>query len=224
MRKDVYVYEVARLDRPMVINGDWDKPQWRNARAVVIGNRMGSKPKFHPTTLAKMVYDAQGLYIIFQVKDCYVRCITDEINGPVWEDSCVEFFFAPDTGFPERYFNLEVNCGGTPLMHHNVIPGKEITVLRKKDIKRIEIAHTLPRIIDPEITDPVTWSIEYRIPTGMLEAYSPVTAPGPGITWKGNFYKIAENSSNPHYLTWSFVDNPEPDFHLPRFFGLLRFQ
>jgi hypothetical protein len=208
----------------MNIDADWNKPQWQHCNAVMIENYMGSIPKFRPTVQAKMMYDDENLYIIFSVRDRYVRCITKDINGPVWEDACVEFFFSPDTSFPERYFNLEINCGGTPLMHYNIIPGEDITMLAVNDIEMIEIAHSLPRIIDPEITEPVTWTIEYRIPLVLIQKYSNITRPEPGIIWKANFYKIAENSSNPHYLTWSFVDNIEPDFHLPQFFGLLRFQ
>jgi hypothetical protein len=222
--KNASVYEVARLVQSMEIDGDWNKPQWQQSKAVMAGNYMGSRPKFRPTAQAKMMYNDENLYVIFHVRDRYVRCITKDINGPVWEDACVEFFFSPDNNFPERYFNLEINCGGTPLMHYNIIPGIDITMLEVSDIEMIEIAHSLPRIIDPEITEPVIWTIEYRIPLVLIEKYSKITRPKPGINWKGNFYKIAENSSNPHYLTWSFVDNPEPDFHLPQFFGLLRFQ
>ncbi len=218
------VYEVLRLNKSIKINADWDKPEWQKSKAILIENYMGSKPKFHPAVQAKMMYDDENLYVIFQVKDRHVRCITKDINGPVWEDSCVEFFFSPDTSFPEKYFNLEINCGGTALMHYNVIAGKDITELETNDIEKIEIAHSLPQIIDPEITEPVTWTIEYRIPLALLEKYSHVTYPKSGINWKANFYKIAENSSNPHYLTWSVVNNEIPDFHLPQFFGLLKFQ
>jgi hypothetical protein len=170
------------------------------------------------------MYDDNNLYLIFQVKDRFVRCITTEYNGPVWEDSCVEFFFAPDSDQPLRYFNLEINCGGTPLMRYTIIPRKKFTTLSAADIKMIEIAHSLPRIVDPEIREPVIWSIEYRIPITMLEKYSRVTYPEPGTVWRANFYKISENSSNPHYITWSLVDVIAPDFHLPQFFGLLNFQ
>lgn len=221
--KNASEYEVFSLKQSMKIDGDWDKPQWQKSKAIVIENNMGSSPGFLPAVQAKMMYDDENLYIIFLVKDRYVRCITKDFNGPVWEDACVEFFFSPDTNFPERYFNLEINCGGTPLMHYNVIPGEEITILEINDIEMIEIAHSLPQIIDPEISEPVTWTIEYRIPLVLLEKYSKITHPEPGINWKANFYKIAENSSNPHYLTWSVVDNYKPDFHLPQFFGLLRF-
>jgi len=218
------LYRVVRLEKAMKIDGIWNKPQWEKVDPINISNFMGQKPEFKPVAIAKMMYDDKNLYLIFRVKDRFVRCITNEYNGPVWEDSCVEFFFSPDTSLPLLYFNLEVNCGGTPLMRYNLIPRKEFAKLEVEDIKKIEIAHSLPEIIDPEITEPVTWTIEYRIPISMLEKYAGVTHPKPGISWRANFYKVAENTSNPHYMTWSVVDNIKPDFHLPQFFGLLEFK
>ncbi len=223
MKKDS-VYNVARLKEPMKIDAKWDKPQWKNVPPIEITNYMGTIPAFKPEAQAKMMYDDKNLYVIFHVKDRYVRCITNEINGPVWEDSAVEFFFAPETEKPLLYFNLETNCGGTPLMHFNMVPRKESKQLSKEDIKMIEIAHTLPQIIDPEMKDPVTWTLEYRIPIAMLEKYSAITSPAKGVEWRANFYKIAENSSNPHYITWSVVDIEKPDFHRPEFFGKLIFE
>ncbi len=218
------VYNGARLKEPMKIDAVCDKPQWKKITPVEITNYMGAIPGFRPEAQAKMMYDDENIYLIFHVKDRYVRCLTNNINGPVWEDGAVEFFFAPDAGQPLLYFNLETNCGGTPLMHFNLVPRKESKALTVDDIKKIEIAHTLPQIIDPEMKDPVTWTLEYRIPLAMLEKYSPVTHPAKGVVWKANFYKIAENSSNPHYITWSLVENDKPDFHKPQFFGKLLFQ
>lgn len=218
------VYNVTRLKQPMKIDAVWDKPQWKNAQPVNITNYMGKMPGFKPEAQAKMMYDDENIYVIFHVKDRYVRCITDEINGPVWEDGAVEFFFAPDPGHPLLYFNLETNCGGTALMHYNLVPRKESRPLSKEEIQKIEIAHTLPQIIDPEMKEPVTWTLEYRIPLSILDKYSKVTRPGKGVEWKANFYKIAENSSNPHYITWSLVENDQPDFHKPEFFGRLIFE
>jgi hypothetical protein len=218
------LYTVARLNQPMKIDGNWDKPQWQGVQGIDIANYMGPVPAFRPVAKAKMMVDADNIYVIFQVHDQYVRCLTDKFNGPVWEDSAVEFFFAPDSDVPDHYFNLETNCGGTPLMHFNLVPRKESRDLEIEDIKKIEIFHSLPTIIDPEISEPVTWTLEYRIPLAMLEKYSKVTHPQKGVKWRANFYKIAENNSNHHYITWSFVDNPKPDFHLPKFFGTLIFE
>jgi hypothetical protein len=223
MKKESH-YNVARLKEPLTIDANWDKLQWQNVQAVDISNYMGDIPAFKPEAQAKMMYDDDNLYVIFHVKDQFVRCITNEINGPVWEDGAVEFFFAPDSKQPLLYFNLETNCGGTPLMHYNLVPRKESTELPKEEIEKIEIAHTLPQIIDPEMKDPVTWTLEYRIPIAMLEKYSIITHPKKGVEWRANFYKIAENNSNHHYITWSVVELDKPDFHRPEFFGRLIFE
>jgi hypothetical protein len=218
------VYKISRLKQPMKIDANWDKAQWKNVQPVDITNYMGDIPGFKPAAQAKMMYDDNNIYVIFHVNDRFVRCLTKDINGPVWEDGAVEFFFAPDSDKPLLYFNLETNCGGTPLMHFNLVPRKESKSLSKEDIQKIELAHTLPQIIDPEIKDPVTWTLEYRIPIAMLEKYSVITHPKSGVVWKANFYKIAENSTNPHYITWSVVENDKPDFHKPEFFGKIIFE
>jgi hypothetical protein len=223
MMKGTMVYKVCRAGQAPRIDGNFDKLAWKKAGIVLIGNRMGAKPAFMPYAQARMMYSRENLYLIFRVRDRYVRCLTAEINGPVWEDACIEFFFAPDTAQPGRYFNLEVNCLGIPLMHYNTVPDKEIRPLEPADIRKIEIANSLPGLIDPELKEPVTWTVEYRIPIGMLEKYSRITCPEPGVEWRANFYKIAENSSNPHYLTWSPVKSEVPNFHLPDYFGLLKF-
>ena len=221
--KNITEYNVIKIDLPVSIDSNWDKPQWKNIQAIDIKNEMGEKPLFAPKTQAKMMYDDKHLYVIFRVKDMYVRCQISEYNGSVYEESAVEFFFSPDPDFPDRYFNLEINCGGTPLMRYNDYDKKENQFLTVEDMKKVEIAHSLPRVVDPEITEPVTWTVEYRIPLNMLEKYSKIVRPQPGIEWRANFYKIAEKGTNVHFLTWSEVDNPVQDFHLPPFFGTLRF-
>jgi len=217
-------YKVVKLKQPIAIDGNWDKPQWQSVESVELIHYMGDIPRFRPIAQAKMMYDENNIYVIFKVQDRNVRCLAQEINGNVWEDAAVEFFFSPDVNYPLRYFNLETNCGGTPLMYYDIIPRKDFKILKVDEIKKIEIAHSLPEKIDPEITDLVTWTIEYRIPIEILQKYSNVTLPEKDVIWKANFYKIATNNSNPHFITWSFVDNPEPDFHLPQFYGTLKFQ
>jgi hypothetical protein len=221
--KTASVYEVTGLKGKMAIDGNWDKPEWKGVGKLEMRHFMGQEPAFRPFVLAKMMYDHENLYVIFRVNDRYVRCVTNQPNGPVWEDSCVEFFFSPDTGHPEKYFNLEVNCGGTPLMHYNVIPRKEFIEVSPGDIMKIQIAHSLPGLVDPEMREPVVWTIEYKIPLSILLKYSPVTLPEKGVVWRANFYKCAEKNSNPHFMTWAEVFNEKPDFHLPQFFGNLIF-
>jgi hypothetical protein len=217
-------YLVSKLKKPMKIDGNWNKAQWKKIETIKIENYMGTVSPFKPTVEAKMIYDADNVYVIFRVKDQFVKSIVTEYNGNVSGDSCVEFFFSPDSAEPLKYFNLEINAGGTPLIFYVTKALTEFVKLQAPDIKQIEIAHSLPSVVDPQIAEPVTWTIEYRIPLSMLKKFSNVTNPAPGVIWKANFYKTGSRTSNPNYITWNFVDNPRPNFHLPQFFGFLKFQ
>lgn len=214
------VYYVKKATGTIPINGIWDKDHWSDTKEVTLTNYMGEIPKFSPVTHAKMQYDRENLYLIFRVQDQYVSSLVQDYNGPVSRDACVEFFFSPDIQHPLHYFNLEINAGGTPLMRYN---GEERKPFTNEDIATIEIAHSLPKVVDPPIDDPVTWTIECRIPLKVLKRYGVVTPPQAGVAWRANFYKIASSSSNPHYITWSPVQHEVPNFHLPAYFGHLFF-
>ncbi len=220
------VYKVERLKKKLKIDADWNKAQWKKIEPIRITNYMGKIPAFKPEVQSKMMYDDANVYVIFQVKDRFVKSVVTEYNGNVSGDSCVEFFFSPDTNLPLNYFNLEINAGGTPLIFYinNPYPKAPFVKLPASDIDQIEIAHSLPSTIDPEITEPVTWTIEYRIPLSLLSKYSNITRPAKGVNWKANFYKTGSRTSNPNYITWAVVDNPRPNFHLPQFFGTIQFQ
>ena len=217
-------YYVYRLNGPLTIDGGWEKVPWQKVKFLELTNIMGNVPKHRPRTQVKVLYDDDNVYVIFRVEDRYVRAVAQEIHGRVWEDSCVEFFFTPDSDVENGYFNLEANCGGTILFHcHDRMKKKTIPV-KISDCEQIEIAHSLPKIIDPEITDPMTWTLEYRLPFAVLEKYWSLSRPCHGTIWRANFYKCGDKTSHPHWLTWSVVDYPKPNFHLPQFFGILEFK
>jgi hypothetical protein len=220
---DIAVYQVYLLKKPLKIDGNWNKKQWKETASIEIKYIMGEKPVFFPATEAKVRYDQENIYVIFRVKDQFVKCEVKDYNGPVYKDSCVEFFFSPDQANPLNYFNVEINCGGTILTHYVNGATKKHTLLEVEDLKKIEIAHTLPKVIENEITKPITWYIEYKIPLAVLEKYANVSRPQSGVVWKANFFKTASTTSNPHYLTWSYVNHPKPNFHLPEYFGTLVF-
>lgn len=217
-------YEVTATPKEIAIDGKWDKPVWEKVKPIRIENRMGEEPRFRPQTEAKMLYDATHVYVIFRVHDKFVKSTVTAYNGNVSGDSCVEFFFSPNSAEPGHYFNLEINAGGTPLIFFITNPRKESTRLSDNLIDKIEIAHSLPKVVNPEITEEVTWTIEYRIPLAILNQFTKVTMPEPGVTWRANFYKTGSSTSNPHYYTWSPVSNPVPNFHLPAYFGTLNFK
>ena len=108
-------------------------------------------------------------------------------------------------------------------MYHQVSRNHCSKELSDNDLDQIQIASSLPKLITKEIKQPVTWTLEYKLPFSILAKYTEVITPARGVEWKANFYKCADRSSHPHWLTWSIVDLPKPDFHRPEFFGTLIF-
>ncbi len=217
------IYEVVRKTIPVGGN-DWNKSPWDVARSVQIKNYMGNKPDHLPKAEVKLSYDDIFIYVFFKVEDKYVRAVVTEDQGNVWEDSCVEFFFTPDDDISKGYFNIEINCGGTMLFHFQKEPGKERIILPLSECNKIAVMHSLPKRNDPEIEDVVVWTVAYRVPIVLLEKYCEVVKPEAQSFWRVNYYKCADNTSHPHWLTWSPVELPSPNFHHSSSFGFLYFK
>ena len=117
-----------------------------------------------------------------------------------------------------------MNCGGTTLFCFQRAPRKDVVEIPESEHAKITIAHSLPKIVDPEIATPVAWTVEYRLPIEILQKHCAMTPPAPGVVWRANFYKCGDQTLHPHWLTWSPVAFPKPQFHLPEFFGELVFE
>ncbi len=216
-------YHINKLNNPVEINAVWDKYPWNDIEAIQLTNYMGEKPAHFPVTYAKVAYNEKAIYVIFHVEDQYVKAVHAKNQDAVYKDSCVEFFFIPDGKIEHGYFNLEMNCGGTMLFHHQIKPRSGSVAIIPEHISQIEVATTLPKIVDPEMAAKTSWVVEYRIPFSILKEYHDFANPSEGSEWKANFYKCADESSHPHWITWAPVKNPAPDFHLPEFFGTIEF-
>lgn len=216
-------YNVKRLDKPATIDANWNKDPWQETEAARLSNYMGDRPEHFPDTEVKLAYDDKAIYVIFRVEDRYVRSVHSNHQDPVYKDSCVEFFFIPEEGTENGYFNLEMNCGGTMLFHHQKQPRAGSVSIRKDHIDQVDVAASLPRVVDPEIREDTTWTVEYRIPFSILREYHQFDNPDAGTRWRANFYKCGDDTSHPHWLTWSPVDHPVPDFHRPENFGWIEF-
>ncbi len=223
-KKSGSAYKIQKLKTPPKIDAVWDKAPWNKIVAIPITNYMGEKPDHIPFTQAKIAYDNSALYVIFRVEDRYVKAVHKNNQEMVCKDSCVEFFFSPGNNSKKGYFNIEMNCGGVFLFNYQLTPKSERIKISDEDIQQIEVAHTMPKLVEQEIEDKTTWIVEYRIPFSILKKYYSFTAPESGTVWRANFYKCADHTSHPHWLTWAPVDYPTPNFHLPEYFGMVEFQ
>jgi hypothetical protein len=212
--------ESAPLDSP------WESPYWQRAEEARIDHFHPASSPHHPTVRARLRYDAANLFLRFRVEDRYVIAKHTQFQDPVWRDSCVEFFVQPRPS--SGYFNFEINCAGALLSYYiedcrRTPDGfARFTRLSPADGQRIEISHSLPSPVMSEQTDPVEWHVGCRIPLAVLEAYAGPVGDLAGQAGRGNFFKCADDSSHPHWASWSPIGE-ELNFHQPSYFAPIRF-
>ena len=168
---------------------------------------------FCPETSVELSNNHETLFLTFRVKGEQVRAVTTEDQGPVWEDSCVEFFCRVPG--EKRYFNFETNCIGAMVASHRVSRGEDIVRLTPEEMSRIRRHCTYPREA-VEASSPCDWEVSLEIPLSLIFRNRQPVFPQP---LEANFYKCGDKTPQPHYVSWQPIPLPKPDFHRPEFFG-----
>jgi len=219
-------YLIRKAVTPLALPASWDDAPWQSAETLRIKHFRPESSHHCPCALARVLHDTGGIHGIFQVQDRFVRCVRTEYGSQVWRDSCVEFFVQPKPG--RGYFNFEFNCGGAFLCCHIIDPTrtpngfKQSTPLPWKIAREVQVHTSLPRVVEPEITEPVTWTLQFFIPFVLFEKFLGPLGDVAGQAWRGNFFKCGDETSHPHWASWSPVD--EFNFHLPRCFAEIKFE
>ncbi|MBR8538151.1 hypothetical protein KDU71_21450 [Carboxylicivirga sediminis] len=163
-----------------------------------------------------MAYDDSHLYLHYAVNENHPKAVCTTTNGPVWEDSCVEFFIAFDD---DKYYNLEFNCIGTRLSGL----GKSNTDRQWLATELVETIETMPSLgkqaIDLEDT-PTQWEMKIKIPRSVFGTN--IKQFEAGQSYKGNFYKCGDKQKQMHFLSWNPIGHEAPNFHLPQYFGTIK--
>lgn len=169
---------------------------------------------YHPKATFTIAHTGHDILLKYYVEEAHLRCVNVDINAPVYEDSCVEIFIAFDEA---GYYNLEFNCLGTALVGYGQDRSHR-SLLEGNGIRRIKYAAKLSN----ERGDLYQWELMLMIPVPLFKHHSINSLSG--LVCKANFYKCGDLTQQPHYLSWRAIEAPEPDFHLPQFFGTLIFQ
>ena len=167
---------------------------------------------YKPSAGFHIAYSDKAVAIMFEVNEDHVRAVAMENNGPVWEDSCVEFFvLAPDG---KHYTNFEMNCAGTMLaaLRTSRHDPEKFSDEQLAAISRITSLPHEP--VDSRSEGESWWAIEV-IP---FEAFGYSSKPS---SLRANLYKCGDKCDQPHFLSWSPIGLPNPDFHCPDFFGVI---
>ncbi|MDD4778037.1 MAG: carbohydrate-binding family 9-like protein [Fermentimonas sp.] len=169
-----------------------------------------------PVTV-RVAHNNESLYLYFTVIGEELRAYNTDDFGSVWEDSCVEFFMQREG--ETDYRNFECNVLGALLsrVHKSRDKGESQTELMSSIIRHSTINHRYEN--GKQVSD---WSMYLEIPKEAMGFKKKESLSGQKI--RANFYKCGDKTPNPHYLSWSPIDLPEPNFHTPKFFGELEFE
>lgn len=169
---------------------------------------------YKPQAAFAIIHTGDHIFLQYDVSEKSVRAVQTAINSSVWEDSCAEFFIAfTDKG----YYNFEFNCTGTPLLGF----GKDRTgreLLPENVVGKIRTY----AVIKSETNCNVNWRLTVAIPAEVFLYDSPLLLSKQ--TGRANFYKCGDLLPDPHFLSWNNIQHPDPNFHLPEYFGTLNFE
>ncbi len=187
------------------------KPQshedWKSISPHEINQVNWATFPYQPEVQFRIIHDGKCLYIKYDIKEKQeVRTVCQHDQDPVYQDSCVEFFFK-DTN--DVYHNFEFNSQGICLS----ASGKE---RQNRQARNAEELSSILRITYPvkKIKDSYHWTLIVGIPFVSL-----------GIarkrSYRANFYKCGDLTKEAHYLSWNNIKTIKPDFHQPEYFGHL---
>lgn len=204
------IEKVAQLDS---IDTLFDGAEYQKIDNV---NWSGEYPA-KPDVEFAILHDGDNIFLRYNVKENCTMAVVTEDHGEVWTDSCVEFFVTfDDTG----YYNLESTVIGRSLLGFR--QSRDNATSAPSDvmamIKRYPSMGSEPF---SEIKD-TQWTLSLIIPKETFFAHNIETFSS--LECSANFYKCGDNLSEPHFLSWNKIDNATPNFHLPQFFGELKFE
>lgn len=165
---------------------------------------------YKPVVRFAVAHTADALLVRFDVEEQHIVGRCTQMHGEVYADSCVEFFVREPHA--DHYYNFEINCIGTVLAARR-LSRNEYEYLPAEKMQRIKVRPSLPAAIPFEGEG--KWSIELEIP------FSVIGINGTPTALEGNFYKCGDQTPVPHFLSWSPIATPTPDFHRPESFGVL---
>ena len=194
-----------QLAKTAVNNPAIDSPEWSKAPIAEIADSGWAGYAKSPRTTFQILRTPEGIAVRFHTEDTHLRAEVTEENGPIGEDSCLEFFLKPDN-HDVNYLNFELNPKG--VLHLGIGAGR---------------AARRPLTTDRAVFDIVSvanegdWTLKLFIPDSFLLTHYAKISP----VCKANAYKCGDFTDHEHYGMWTPIETVDPDFHVPDFFGTL---
>lgn len=184
-----------------------------------INNYPWGRPEICPVSFATLNLCDDGILVHLFADEENIRATVTEDNGPVCQDSCLEFFFSPCPAISNAYFNFEINPLGTLYVGFSADgtrkSSKSIDFSKYKKLFNINV-----------IRDNFHWEASYKVPYILIKNYFSDFCSLENSAIKCNFYKCGDKTLYPHYATWNNINSDvvkAPDFHVVDYFGDFKF-
>jgi len=193
----------------------WKKAEWQTLRRVWSGSATYG-------TRAKAVYSATGIYFLFDCEDRKLACTALKDFGDLYLEDVVEVFLWPDERQP-LYFEYEISPLGAELpivvpncrgVFHGWLPWH---YTGPRQARRATEVRGGPKLSGAAVSG---WNAEFFLPFALLQGLGN-TPPTPGMSWRGNMYRIDYDQTPESHWAWSPVTGKT--FHKPDEFGTLVF-
>lgn len=184
--------------------------EWKQANPIAFSSDwQGGNPDPSRVTQVRVLWSERTLYLRFECRYRELHVFPDsEPSGRrdhLWDRDVAEAFLQPDPSREPFYREFEVSPNGMWIAL-DIFPGG-----------RADLESGLERSVFLDEKS-LTWSAELAIPLRLLtERFDP------SAIWRANFYRIEGRQEPRTYLAWQPTRTPQPNFHVPRAFGRLRF-
>lgn len=185
---------------------------WQSVPVINIDTPYGDKPE-DIFAYGQVAYTDQAILVHLRAVEKNIRSEENDVLGMPCRDSCLEFFFCPNSE-ELRYFNIEFNPVGCMFLGFGSSP-KNLTrlVIDPKELFDLNINKTEDG-----------WEVFYRIPCEFINRFFPDFKLESGKKIKANLYKCGDLCVKEHYLCWCPVVKQVSAFHNPSLFGLMTFE
>ena len=181
------------------------------ARELEINEWYEGISDYKPHCAARLAYiEGEGFLARLCCEEAEPRVTVTEDDGPVYKDSCLEWFcnFAPECS--PVYINMEVNAAGKMLCRMGE---------SRQNRQPLPQGAERPRVCPQRGEN--GWQVEIFMPLETIKAVYGKGDFAAGDVIRANFYKCGDETEYVHYGMWSPCRTEKPDFHRPEFFGEL---
>ena len=222
---------------PVELDGKLDETAWQSApwTADFVDIEGDAKPKPRQRTRAKMLWDAQNLYIAAELMETHLQGSLTEHDAVIFQDNDFEVFIDPD-GDNHQYVEFEMNALNTTwdlLLNRPYKDGGKADNGWEFEGLRSAV-HLDGTLNDPSDQDK-GWTLEIAIPwTAFRKAPVNAFPPKRGDRWRVDFSRVewqfdivdGKYVKKPNTKEDNWVWSPQGiiDMHRPERWGVVQFE